>query len=566
MKQSIFDVPAMGDQPQQRQPAAQPQQAKPPVVDPAGAMMGAPLPDPYEIAKPTHLSLMNAAAKQTGSKGELDAVMAAAYKGLSPREQVLYRERQEVNAKVDEVMARTADIPSDKFDALMTRLESLAGQMGSRQAPTMGSVPNNPYAALGAGIASAIDPEGTGTYVSQYGQIMRGEQKRVYEMDSAEFEAEDKMLQQQYQLTREQARYQSERDDQLRQQVRDSFNRELAALKSRGASIDEALQFTQAEIGRAQQRYNTANTPEEKMMAAATLEGLGMPVDRDGLEREVTRMRAIASQNARAQWNTQLNQYRDDFGEVPETVVPQLEQQRRELAAAYGVPETLFGPIPTGRTIAALKFEQAKKQYSEMFQLRSEQFKETVANHKRNYELAKERIGVMRSNLMVSQGNLGMRMREHEYRKMRDAAEGTFDATDKEIKKIEAEIKQQNNLVTLDKSKAHPYLTDDQKKEIANNKDKLDKLNAELAALKAVKDQAELDAQEADAALGEAGTPDAQQEIKETTQKAGLTGNIGAGGTKRDVLAQPNKSNTKTQPKTGTVKAPDGTTYRVRNK
>lgn len=493
----------------QAQPAAAPQQAqKPPVVDPAGAMMGVPLPDPYEVAKPTHLSLMNAAAKQASSKGEIDAVMDAAYKGLSPREQVLYRERQEVNAKIDEVMAKTADIPTDKFDALMTRLESLAGQMGSRQAPTMGNVPSNPYAAIGAGIASAIDPEGAGTYVSQYGQIMRGEQKRVYEMDAAEFEAEDKMLQQQYQLTREQARFQNERDDQLRQQVRDSFNRELAALKSRGASIDEALQFTQAEMGRAQSRYNSANTPEEKMAAAAALEGLGVPVDRQALEREVTRMRAIASQNARGQWNTQLNQYRDDFGEVPESVVPQLEQQRRELAAAYGVPETLFGPIPTGRTLAALKFEQAKKQFDETFALREETFKETLAKNQRDYELAKQRISIMRQNAATSLGNLGARLSEHEYRKMRDAAEGKFDATAKEIGKVEKEIAEsQAKVQMLETPAGRKGITEDAVKLLKDENKKLTKLRAERDALKMMRDQAELEAQEADEALGAGNKP-----------------------------------------------------------
>lgn len=475
-----------GQVPNQAQPT-QPAPMQAPVVGNAPVPE---MPDPYEVASPQLLSLMNSAASQTGKQRDLEAVMRASYSGISPREQVLMKERQAIDAKVNDVLAKTADIPTPQFDALMSRMEQLAGQMGTRKAPTMGNVPSNPYAAVGAGIASIIDPGGAGTYASQYGELMRGEQKRAYEMDAAEFEAESKQLETQYQLTREQARMQQNKDEQVRRSVRDALQRELSVLQNQGEGVDKQLEFVRKQQETALTRYNSANTPEEKRIAAAALEAMDYPIDRESVDRDIQQLLARNSQAARSAWNTQLNQMRDDFGEVPETVVPMLEQQRRELAAMYGVPEEVFGPIPTGRTIAAQKFEQAKKQFDQTFKLRSEEFKQRVAKYASDLELAKQRIAISRAQLGVSQGNLGMRVQEFEFRKAQDAARGVADESTKEIDKIEKEIRILEGVNRLQPPQVKAWTSEEAKKQHEADAKKLQDLKTERDALKLLRQQA----------------------------------------------------------------------------
>lgn len=492
MRNSVFDIPALdalAPQPQQ-QPAQVPAQPARPVIDPASAMMAQEMPDPYEVAKPTHLSLMNAAAKQTGEAGKLDAVMSAAYKGMTPEQMTLMRSRQEIDRKTEEVLAKTANLDDTRFNDLLNRMDALTGQMRGRKAPTRKAPEYDWASAIGTGLAMLVDPGGAGTYAAAYGQGMRNRADDVLKMDQAEFQAESDALEMQYKLTAERARLEEQRMEQRRKQFEDTITRELNVLRQQGATVDKQIQYVGDQVAKAQARYNAANLPEEKRVAAAALAALGVPVDKDSIERDVQMLTATLSQSARSAWNTQVNQLRDDFGEVPETAVAQLEAQRRELAAMYGVSEDVFAPIPTGRTLAAQRFEQSKAQFDKMFGLRSEQFKQKVSEFNANLALAKQRLAVMQQNAATSRGNLGVRMQELEYRKVKDAADGISDVSAKEITKLENEIRKEKGKRALVPQGPNIWMSEEAKAAADKDAQKLRDLESELAMLKMIRQQA----------------------------------------------------------------------------
>lgn len=349
------------------------------------------------------------------------------------------------------------------------------------------------------GRALGANPGEVNDFVAGFTQARQNQASQANEQKMREFEMQQRQNQV---LSQADLGYADIANDEANR-LQGYIDRDRATTSERqwSAQQDEAKRKESA-ITYAQNRYYNANTPAEKQAAAAQLQRLGVAIDPATVETDVTQMRAAQSQSARNAWNTQLNQLRDDYGEIPEWAVPQLEQTKRELAAAFGVPETLFGQVPTGKTLAAQKFDQAKKQFEQTFQLRSEQFKETVAKHQRDYELAKDRIAIMSRNSATSASNLGMRMREFEYRKARDAAEKKFDATAKEITKVEKEIAIQQGVLKkfAPKWAENPGL-------ITKEREKLDRLNAELETLKQMRDQSEAEAQEMDSALGDSGAP-----------------------------------------------------------
>lgn len=507
MKPNVFDSPVLGGVPlPEAQATPQPQSAVPkPLIDPASAMMGMEMPDPYEVAKPTHLSLMKTAAAQTGTHTQLDTVMQAAYKGLTPQQMAMMREQQAIDRKVEEVLAKTADIPDDKFREIMGKMDAIGAQMRGRKPPTMRKPEYDWASGIGTGLAMLIDPEGAGTYAGQFGAAMKNRANEVLEMDQAEFEAESDALEMEYRLTQEQLRRQADLDEQLRRSAREGIERELRVLAQQGASLDKKMQFMQGEISKAWSRYNGANMPEEKRFAAAVLEGLGVQIDREAVERDANQLAGRNSQAARNAFAQQVNQLRDDFGEVPETAVAQLEAQKREIAAMYGVSVDLFPPIPTGQTLAKQRFEQSKAQFDRLFTQRDEQFKQRVAQFNANLTLAKQRIAIMQQNANTSAGGLTLRGQTFEYRKIRDAAQGMETEFGKELQNVSKELATTRGILKQYENSGLkvPFVGRSNQQLIADTQKKIQKLEAEEKALKALIEQAQEEANAASEALGE---------------------------------------------------------------
>ena len=404
----------------------------------------------YERFQPRHIALAEQVAQNARQKSDLGNLMYNAQLGVTPDEQEKNELQQRLNDLTAQFVESTKDLDDSQYQqAAQDFVAKVGGPMPQRQTANLDN-PNLMQSGF-ALLAAALDPGHAAQTVSQpllYQQQRQQEtqgrldQNFALDMQSRKEginAAETRMNVEERKLGKAQAS-QDRQSAMLDRQIRNVQD-----------SLDKLEQRQQVAINQAFTNYNSANKPDEKMIAGKRLQALLLNVsdpniralapDDATLTQTVESLRAESSLNAARMLDQSIKQKYID-GIVDEADVQTFEKQAQEIAKMFGISRDALPSIQTGRTVMAGRLKLAEEQFGflktktrEDFKIkwaqlqvarqRAETYAQAVAN---GFQLGTGRLNVM-------QGNLAMRQYESSLKAAGKSAKATVQEMLDKIKK-----------------------------------------------------------------------------------------------------------------------------------